>query len=182
MKEITINVDTAVEPCGSVGDLVNIYCLPKYDSETRYFIEIDTLPADGTDDPAGKMKLPVRSIGHRDRQWFFATDLRFLKSPGIEPVFPIERTLELAVDSAHGITIAALTIFGEPLFVSRGRKTVADAIEELARWAASQIEHFPGRWTFPSPIIKAIETVNGIETRSDKQVEDDSPEFFGAPR
>jgi hypothetical protein len=177
MSELTINTDTDVEPCGNVGDLSSIYSLPKYDPETVYFIEVETI-TDGVD--GGKMKLPVRSIGYRERGFYFATDLRFLKSHGFEPVFPVDRTLDLAVDSAHGITVAALTIQGEPLIASRGRSAVGDAIEELARWAGKQIELYPGRWTFPEPIHKAIETLDGFETRSDEDIKADNPAFFGA--
>jgi len=157
-----------VEPCGSVGDLRNIYALGSFSPDKLYFIEVSTVEPEGNDDASksvgGKMKLPVRSVGCRDRQYFFSADMRFISHPGIRCVFPAMRALTLSIETVAGRRVASLKLGEHTVYSGRARKTLAAAIEDLAQWAARQTDE---AFEFPDEVVAAMKSLDDFSTASD---------------
>lgn len=173
-----------VEPCGSVGDLRNVYAIGSFDPSAKYFIEVETVEQEPASLEAedvekartGKIKLPVKSVGFRDRQYFYAADMRFVNSVGMKCVFPVERKLTLDVETGAGRRIITLSLGDHPIFASRARTTLADALDEAAQWAVKQPD---GAFEFPAEVLTAIESIGSDMKRPDDDFT--SASDFGGP-
>lgn len=152
--------------CGSFGDAANVWSLGSYSSAIAYFIEVDTVApvVNETDNPeerpvptpeqAGRMRLPVRSIGKIGGRFFFSTDLRFVLYPGADCVFPDSHKLELRTKRVGGGWRGALFLDGSSVIDCKTRLEEREVVEFLAEWCSRQEV---GRFSFPDEIVAEMQ-------------------------
>ena len=124
--------------CGDDSRLKDVWRMLQYDPEEVYFIEVSTLGQPDDEGASGTMLVPVKSVGKIGREFYFATDYRFVCWPSAECVFPAVRELMIHFEHPTGGIRGSLHFETETILRTPIRSRREDLLEELARW---KIQH-----------------------------------------